>query len=69
MRDCADLQVRLEPLYGLCIQVVRRLIQEQDFRLLEKQATQSNTAALTPRQRSDIRIIRWHAERGQTQKA
>ena len=52
MGNCNDcsfvlLQVRLQPLYALCVQVVCRLVQEKHIRLLKKQSAQCNPSALS----------------------
>ena len=57
------LQVLLQPIDGLCIQVVRRLVQQQHVRRLQQQATQGHPAALSTGQLGDFLVIRRTAQR------
>ena len=51
------LQMVLKPCNGLCIQVVGRLVQEQDVRLLKKKAAQCNTAFLATGENCNLCIL------------
>ena len=52
------LQVLLQPVDSLCIQVVGRLIAQEHVGLLQDQAVESHTAALTTRQIGNRPIAR-----------
>ena len=56
-------QMLLEPLDALGIEVVGRLVEQQDRRLLEQQAGQRDPPLLAARQRRDRRIARRTAQR------
>jgi GTP-binding protein LepA len=46
-RSFVLLQVLFQPVNAFCIQVVGRLVEQQDVRFLQQQTAQSHTAAFT----------------------
>ena len=57
------LEVLLQPLHRLRIQVIGRLVQQQDVRFLDQQPAQRHAPALAPREHVDLRLRRRAAER------
>ena len=57
------LQMVLKPGHSLCVQVVGRLVQEQDVRFLKKKAAQGNTAFLTAGEDCNLGIL-WRTPEG-----
>ena len=51
------LQMVLKPCDGLCIQMVGRLIQKQDIRLLKKKAAQCHTSLFTTGENCNLGIL------------
>ena len=54
MSDCYDgtlvlLEMRLQPLYGLGIQMVRRFVQKKYVRFLKQQAARASAVWMIPR--------------------
>ena len=50
------IQISLQPYNMLCIQVVRRLVQKKDIRLLQQQLCQKNLRSLTAGQLRDVTV-------------
>ena len=68
MRDRDDralvlLEESLEPRDGFGVQVVRRLVEQQEVRRLQQQAAERHAAALAPGDRADIGVGRRHPQR------
>ena len=57
------LQEALQPVDALGVQVVGRLVQQQQIGSREQQATQRHAATLTARQLGDVGVVRWAAQR------
>ncbi len=57
------LQVLLEPLHALGVQVVGRLVEEEQVRLLQQQFAQGHPPALAAGQDTDISVTRWAPQR------
>ena len=56
-------EVLLQPIDGFRIEVVGRLVQQQDVRLLQQQATQGHPTALSPTQLRNLLVV-WRAAKG-----
>ena len=56
-------EVLLEPLHRLGIQVVGRLVEQQQVGLAQQQLAQRNSASLAPGQDRNISLGRWAAQR------
>ena len=57
------LQVLLEPQHTLGVEVVGRLVEQQQIRLLEQQFAQRDSASLTAGEHAHVGIGRWAAQR------
>src|SRR5690606_21958286 len=57
------LEMLFKPLDRLRVQVVRRLVQQQDIGLLEKQSAEGDTPTLAPGEHTDRRVSRRATER------
>ena len=56
-------EMTLEPFHRLGVQVVRRLVEQQQVRLAEQQAAERHATALAARERRDRRVARRAAQR------
>jgi hypothetical protein len=61
-RAGVGLEVLLEPQHGFRVEVVRRLVEEQQVRLLQQQLAQGHAAALTAGEHRDLGIRRRAAQ-------
>ena len=56
-------QMAFEPVDRLGVEMVGRLVEQQEVRLLEEQPAERDAAALAARERGDVGIVRRAAER------
>ena len=57
-RPLVALQVLLEPLHGLGVEMIRRLVEQQDVGLLNEKTAKRDAAAFAPGEQVDLRIGR-----------
>ena len=57
------MQMPLQPRHGLGVEVVGRLVEEQNIRLAEQQPAQRHPPPLAARKRGDLLVFGWTAQR------